>query len=81
LLARCLGIAYFLKGEIKQAAYWFGQAAQLQPDNAGMRRNLDRAMVALGKGAVLAAAGESGKIETIKRNNIEMDESGFYWGE
>lgn len=44
-----LGIAYYLRGEAKQAAYYFRQAATLKPGDEGVQQNLRQALWALGR--------------------------------
>ena len=86
-----LGIAYFLKGDVRQAAYSFQQAVGLAPDDKKMRGNLDKALGALGKGeglkgkppAEVAGSEELGAeaVGGAKAGQVEMDEDSFYWGE
>ncbi len=75
-----LGIAYFLKGEIKQATFHFQQAAEIRPQDAGIQRNLTRALKALGRTvpgqqpiAEIAASG--GSKAAVAANDGES----FYW--
>ena len=78
---RTLGIAYYLKGEIRQAAYYFRQALAARPDDDGIRRNLDQALWALGRAqepggvsAVSVATGESPRADAAR-----VDGDSFYW--
>ncbi|NKB71031.1 MAG: tetratricopeptide repeat protein [Candidatus Latescibacteria bacterium] len=50
-----LGIAYFLKGQFAQAAFYFEQAIKLHPQDKGIEKNWDRALRALGRKPFLAA--------------------------
>ena len=78
-----LGIAYFLKGDVEQAGYYFKQATDLVPQNRGFQQNLDRAMVAMGRAdrdekGVKAA---SSAADEMKSDTMELDERNFYWAE
>lgn len=44
-----LGIAYFLKGETRQATYHFRQALAVRPDDEGIEHNLEHALWTLGR--------------------------------
>jgi ligand-binding sensor domain-containing protein len=78
-----LGIAYFLKGETKQAAYQFKQAVDANPEDEGMRRNLGQALWTLGRTAavvpdeLLAVATAA----PLKGDTPRLDETSFYWVE
>ena len=78
-----LGISYFLKGDVKKAAYYLRQAADLEPARKGYQQNYQRAMAALGKAAPVAResqAGGSGEGE-LKSADMSLDEESFYWRE
>jgi ligand-binding sensor domain-containing protein len=78
-----LGIAYFLKGEVKQAAYHFQQAVDVDPQDEGMRRNLGQALWTLGRtdqaipDELLATA----TAVPLKGDVAQLDGSSFYWVE
>jgi tetratricopeptide (TPR) repeat protein len=78
-----LGIAYYLQGEMTQAAYHFKQAAALRPDDPGIQRNLQRALQALGGG--VSGRPEPSVEMTAKQDSkaeaVDVDESSFYWME
>ncbi|NKB71414.1 MAG: hypothetical protein GKR89_30445 [Candidatus Latescibacteria bacterium] len=77
-----LGIAYFLKGEFTQAALQFEQAVQLQPDDRGVQKNLQRALQALGRavpGQQPVAEVASGDGSRAATTALVVDS--FYWME
>jgi hypothetical protein len=47
-----------MKGEVKQADYYFSLALELSPEDAGIRLNLERAEWSLGRGDRPLATGE-----------------------
>ena len=76
-----LGIAYFLKGEFRQAAYHFQQAAALRSENQGIQDNLTRALQALGKGEGIGEEklAREEEVGSSKGDWLEGDEGSFYW--
>lgn len=87
-----LGIAQFLKGDVRQAAYSFQQATELAPEDKKLRGNLEKALGALGRGEGLKGkppAGVAGSeelgteemAESSKAGQVETDEDSFYWRE
>ena len=75
-----LGIVHFFKGELQQAAFQFQQALDLSPDDAGIKKNLQKVMVALGEAEETASevAQQAGSGET-KAFAATIDEDDFYW--
>ncbi len=78
-----LGLAHYFKGEWEQAAYFFQQALDLDPDDMGIQRNLVRVQVKLGE-----VEGREGSIATIAdravgaKSRLAVDDlDSFYWGE
>lgn len=81
-----LGISHYLKGEIKQSAFYFLQALALSPDDAGIRRNHEQAMWALGRSEAPAmaqvAASDGGQgADGRKGADGRFGEESFYWVE
>ncbi|MBI2502556.1 MAG: hypothetical protein HYW07_04910 [Candidatus Latescibacteria bacterium] len=86
-----LGIAHYLKGDLEQAGYFFTKAVDLAPGDIGIRRNLDKAMAALGEAgemkgkppAEVSGTEELGteEVSGSKAGQVEVDEDSFYWGE
>ncbi len=75
-----LGIASFLKGDVEQAGYYFKQATDLEPQSRGFQRNLDRAMVAMGRAErAEGAVSESSGADELKSDAAVLDERDFYW--
>ena len=75
-----IGIAYYLKGEIKQAAYYFKQALAAAADDAGVRRNLDQALRALGRSTETPDEKLASAIaQPLKGDAVRVDENSFYW--
>ena len=76
-----LGNAYFLKGDLTQAALYYKQAAELYPDDAGIQRNLARALEALGKSVSGGSAGGLDAVATGKAKSAaaSLDVDSFYW--
>ena len=70
-----LGNAYFLKGDLTQAALYYKQAAALCPDDKGIQANLDRALRALGRAEAMDTTAGAG----TKGNVLEEDVDSFYW--
>jgi hypothetical protein len=70
-------------GETKQAAYYFKQTVDVDPDDEGTRRNLGQALWTLGRteeavpDEMLAVAAA----EPLKGDAARLDESSFYWVE
>jgi Flp pilus assembly protein TadD len=77
-----LGIARFLKGDLRQAALDFKEALEWAPEDARIRRNFERVMAALGKGEavepvadlVTTAGGTASKSGTQ-----DLSGDSFYW--
>ena len=76
-----LGIAYYLKGETTLAAVQFQQAAELKPEDSGIKANLDRALRALGRGDASepVAAVQFAATDSSKASLMEGAQGGFYW--
>ena len=75
-----LGIAYYLKGDMTMAAYHFQQAADLRPDDAGIRANLDRALRATGRkvASTAVASVDYAATDSTKAAQLEVAYT-FYW--
>jgi tetratricopeptide (TPR) repeat protein len=78
-----MGIAYFLKGEVWEAAQQFKRAMELDPQDEGIRGNLELSLSALGKEERDALAREMGVSVSgeEKAAEFEVDEESFYWRE
>ena len=78
-----LGIAYYLKGEIRQAAYNFRQALAARPDDEGISKNLDQTLWALGRadesGGVAAATEVTDGDGSVRGDAARVDGDSFYW--
>ncbi|NKB71431.1 MAG: hypothetical protein GKR89_30535 [Candidatus Latescibacteria bacterium] len=76
-----LGIAHFLKGDIKQAALHFKQAAGLKPEDSGIRKNLERALEALGRAAPVRTDGlaAAATAQGPKAEAVALAVDSFYW--
>jgi len=75
-----LGVAYYLKGEMTQAALQFKQAVALRPEDKELQRNLDRALQKLGK--VKLSVPETASSVTAgeaKGATEAVDIDDFYW--
>ena len=73
-----LGIASHMKGDLSQAEHFFRQAEQLEPQDEGVKRNLELVLAAQGKAdpkatAAIEVAGGS------KGAEAQVDGDGFYW--
>ena len=75
-----MGIAYFLKGEIRKAAQSFNQAVDLDPTDEGIKGNFELIMSALGE-EQRRLANEIGVSmpEGGKEAEFEVNEESFYW--
>ena len=75
-----LGIAHYLKGDTKQAAFYFQQALDLSPLDEGIRRNHEQAMWALGRSEEFAGAVATTPADApLKGAAGRIDEDSFYW--
>ena len=75
-----LGIAYYLKGDMTQAAYHFQQASDLRPDDPGIGANLDRVLRALGRedSSTPVVAAEYSTADSTKAARQDVA-AAFYW--
>ncbi len=75
------GIAYFVKGEVENAALSFKKALDIDPNDRGTRANFDLAMSELGEQERVAFAQELGVSVSgeTKAAEFEIDEESFYW--
>ena len=76
-----LGNAYAAQGDMTRAALNYKRAAERSPDDAGIQRNLNRALQALGRAqpevsSVAAAPTAGGKAAAG-----DLDVDSFYWME
>ncbi len=76
-----MGIIYFLQGDPERAAAHFEEAAALRPEDREIRRNLDRALRALGRPGRLAEAVPARGEEPGKAAADNLDVDSFYWAE
>ncbi len=78
-----LGILHYFKGELEQAAFLLQQALKLAPEDAGIRRNLEKVRAELGE--VEAGARTTAMVEVsgggAKGVAVGEDEDSFYWVE
>ena len=76
-----IGIAFFLKSEIKQAAQNFKKAMDLEPDDEGIQKNLELALAALNSEERIAVAREIGISlpDGLKAVEFEIDDESFNW--
>lgn len=75
-----LGIVYYFKGELDQAAFFFQQALDLASEDEGIRRNLAKVRAELGE----VEAGKSTAMVEVavvgaKGAAVGVDEDSFYW--
>ena len=76
-----LGIAYYHKGDMTQAALHFQLAAEARPQDQGIRANLDRALRALGRPVSSpSAAVQYAAADTTKAARMDAADT-FYWVE
>jgi len=78
-----MGIAYFLKAEVREAAQSFKRAMDLDPEDEGIKGNFELTMSTLGKEKRIALAREIGVSvsEETKAVEFDVDEESFYWRE
>ena len=78
-----LGIAHYLGGDLDGAAYCFSKAVELEPDDAGYRRNREQALARLEPGtrSMATAGSETGTESGTRGDRLEVTDASFYWGE
>ncbi len=77
-----LGIAFHLKGDLRQAALYFQQALDLHPQAPGVQSNLERTLEALGRAIPdprPIAAGLPQSDSKATAATVDVDD--FYWGD
>ena len=77
-----LGILYYFKDELQQAAFFLQQALDLAPEDKGIQRNLAKVRAELGE---VEAGKQTAMVEVVstgaKGAAIGEDEDSFYWME
>jgi hypothetical protein len=74
-----LGHAHRLKGNLKQAAFFYKQALDLDPDNPGLQRMLDEVRPKEGQGKQTALGRVDDREGGTRGAGDELDVDDLYW--